>query len=75
KFLQAGVGLGGPCIEKDILNLSYLARELHLDVVADYWLGILKINEYQRERYAHRVVKELNGSLRGKKISVLGFAF
>ncbi|KAJ4404359.1 hypothetical protein N0V85_004886 [Neurospora sp. IMI 360204] len=75
KFLQAGVGFGGSCFEKDILNLSYLARELHLDVVADYWLGILKINEYQRERYVHRVVKELNGSLRGKKISVLGFAF
>ncbi|KAK3399363.1 nucleotide sugar dehydrogenase [Sordaria brevicollis] len=75
KFLQAGVGFGGSCFEKDILNLSYLARELHLDVVADYWMGILKMNEYQRERYAHRVVKELNGSLRGKKISVLGFAF
>ena len=75
KFLQAGVGFGGSCFEKDILNLAYLARELHLDVVADYWLAILKINEDQRQRFARHVVRELNGSLRGKKIAVLGFAF
>jgi UDPglucose 6-dehydrogenase len=75
KFLQAGVGFGGSCFEKDILNLAYLARELHLDVVADYWLAILKINEDQRQRFACNVVRELNGSLRGKKIALLGFAF
>lgn len=75
KFLQAGVGFGGSCFEKDILNLAYLARELHLDVVADYWLSILRINQDQRQRFARNVVRELNGSLRGKKIAVLGFAF
>ncbi|KAH6849615.1 UDP-glucose/GDP-mannose dehydrogenase family, NAD binding domain-containing protein [Chaetomium sp. MPI-CAGE-AT-0009] len=75
KFLQAGVGFGGSCFEKDILNLAYLARELHLDVVAEYWLAILKINQDQRQRFARNVVRELNGSLRGKKIAVLGFAF
>ncbi|KAH6624151.1 hypothetical protein B0J18DRAFT_169371 [Chaetomium sp. MPI-SDFR-AT-0129] len=75
KFLQAGIGFGGSCFEKDILNLAYLARELHLDVVAEYWLAVLKINEDQRQRFARNVVKELNGSLRGKKIAVLGFAF
>ncbi|KAK4033487.1 UDP-glucose/GDP-mannose dehydrogenase family, NAD binding domain-containing protein [Parachaetomium inaequale] len=75
KFLQAGVGFGGSCFEKDILNLAYLARELHLDVVAEYWLAVLKINEDQRQRFARNVVRELNGSLRGKKIAVLGFAF
>jgi UDPglucose 6-dehydrogenase len=75
KFLQAGVGFGGSCFEKDILNLAYLARELHLDVVADYWLSVLRINEDQRHRFTRNVVRELNGSLRGKKIAVLGFAF
>ena len=75
KFLQAGVGFGGSCFEKDILNLAYLAQELHLPVVAEYWLAILKINEDQRQRFARHVVRELNGSLRGKKIAVLGFAF
>ncbi|KAK3368521.1 hypothetical protein B0H63DRAFT_528887 [Podospora didyma] len=75
KFIQAGVGFGGSCFEKDILNLAYLASELHLDVVAEYWLGVLRINEYQRQRFARNIVRELNGSLRGKKIAVLGFAF
>ncbi|KAK4183600.1 putative UDP-glucose 6-dehydrogenase [Podospora australis] len=75
KFLQAGVGFGGSCFEKDILNLAYLARELHLDVVADYWLAVLRVNEDQRHRFARNVVRELNGSLRGKKIAILGFAF
>jgi len=75
RFLQAGVGFGGSCFEKDILNLAYLAREMHLDVVADYWLAILRINEDQRQRYARNIVRELYGSLRGKKIAVLGFAF
>ncbi|KAL2156603.1 hypothetical protein VTH82DRAFT_1348 [Thermothelomyces myriococcoides] len=75
KFLQAGVGFGGSCFEKDIRNIAYLAKELHLDTVAEYWLTILKINEDQRQRFARRVVRELNGSLRGKKIAVLGFTF
>ncbi|AEO58191.1 hypothetical protein MYCTH_2110542 [Thermothelomyces thermophilus ATCC 42464] len=64
KLLQAGVGFGGSCFEKDIRNLAYLAKELHLD-----------INEDQRQRFARRVVRELNGSLRGKKIVILGFTF
>ncbi|KAK5659674.1 hypothetical protein OQA88_882 [Cercophora sp. LCS_1] len=75
RFLHAGVGFGGSCFEKDILSLAYLARELRLDVVADYWLSILKINEHQRQRFTRSVVSQLNGSLRGKKIAVLGFAF
>jgi UDPglucose 6-dehydrogenase len=75
RFLQAGVGFGGSCFEKDIRNLAFLARELHLDEVADYWLGVLRINEDQRRRFARGVVRALNGSLRGKKVAVLGFAF
>ncbi|KAF2281380.1 nucleotide sugar dehydrogenase [Westerdykella ornata] len=75
RFLHAGVGFGGSCFEKDILNLSYMARSLHLDEVADYWMGVLDINKYQRQRFGRKVVRALNGSLRGKKIAILGFAF
>lgn len=75
RFLHAGVGFGGSCFEKDILNLSYMARSLHLDAVADYWMGVLDINKYQRQRFGRKVVRALNGSLRGKKIAILGFAF
>lgn len=75
RFLHAGVGFGGSCFEKDILNLAYLARCLHLPEVAAYWAGVLDINRYQRERFARAAVRKLNGTLRGKKLAVFGFAF
>ncbi|KAJ2898764.1 nucleotide sugar dehydrogenase [Zalerion maritima] len=75
RFLHAGVGFGGSCFEKDILNLAYMAKSMHLDQVADYWMGVLEINKFQRQRFAGKVVRSLNGSLRGKKIAILGFAF
>lgn len=75
KFLHAGVGFGGSCFEKDILNLSYLARCLHLHEVADYWTSVLDINRYQRERFTKTAIRRLNGTLRGKKVAVFGFAF
>lgn len=75
KFLHAGVGFGGSCFEKDILNLSYLARCLHLHEVAAYWTSVLDINRYQRERFTKTAVRKLNGTLRGKKVAVFGFAF
>lgn len=75
RFLHAGVGFGGSCFEKDILNLSYLARCLHLPEVADYWTSVLDINRYQRERFTATAIRKLNGTLRGKKVAIFGFAF
>lgn len=75
RFLHAGVGFGGSCFEKDILNLAYLARCLHLPEVADYWTSVLDMNRYQRERFTKTAIRKLNGTLRGKKIAVFGFAF
>ncbi|KAK2611469.1 hypothetical protein N8I77_004806 [Diaporthe amygdali] len=75
KFLHAGVGYGGSCFEKDILNLAYLARCLHLPEVADYWTSVLDINQYQRERFTKTAIRKLNGTLRGKKLAIFGFAF
>ncbi|KUI57552.1 UDP-glucose 6-dehydrogenase [Cytospora mali] len=75
RFLHAGVGFGGSCFEKDILNLAYLARCLHLQEVADYWTSVLDINRYQRERFTKTAIRKLNGTLRGKKVAIFGFAF
>lgn len=36
-FLQASVGFGGSCFQKDILNLVYLSESLGLPMVAEYW--------------------------------------
>ncbi|KAK2772202.1 UDP-glucose 6-dehydrogenase [Colletotrichum kahawae] len=75
RFLKAGIGFGGSCFKKDILSLVYLAESLDLDEVAEYWLQVVKMNEYARERFTRRVVKCLNNTLAGKKITVLGYAF
>lgn len=75
KFLKAGLGFGGSCFKKDILSLVYLAETLNLEEVADYWRQVITINEYQRNRFVKRVVRNLHGTLIGKKISILGYAF
>ncbi|KAF6808000.1 nucleotide sugar dehydrogenase [Colletotrichum musicola] len=75
KFLKAGIGFGGSCFKKDVLSLVYLAESLDLDEVGEYWRQVVKMNEHQRERFARRVVRCLNGTLSGKKVVVLGYAF
>ena len=75
KFLVAGLGFGGSCFKKDILSLVYLAQTLNLEEVAEYWMQVITINEFQRNRFVKRVVSNLHGTLIGKKISILGYAF
>ncbi|CAK7233537.1 hypothetical protein SEUCBS140593_008635 [Sporothrix eucalyptigena] len=75
KFLKAGIGFGGSCFKKDILSLVYLSESLGLEEVAEYWRQVVTMNEYARDRFTHRVVKCLNNTLRGKKATVLGYAF
>jgi UDPglucose 6-dehydrogenase len=75
KFLNASVGFGGSCFRKDILNLVYLCRNYDLDEVADYWEGVIRINEYQMTRFSRTMLKAMFNTLAGKKICMLGFAF
>ena len=75
KFLKASVGFGGSCFQKDILNLVYLCRHYGLDEVAEYWHQIVKINDYQKNRFAQKIIDNFGGDLNGKTIGVLGWAF
>jgi UDPglucose 6-dehydrogenase len=75
KFLKAGIGFGGSCFKKDILNLVYLCHFYGLPEVAAYWESVVKINEYQQERFIANVLQSMFNTLAGKKICVLGFAF
>jgi UDPglucose 6-dehydrogenase len=75
KYLNASIGFGGSCFKKDILNLVYLCRQYNLDMVADYWEGIIKINEYQQERFVLNMLDAMFQTLVDKKICLLGFAF
>lgn len=75
KFLNASIGFGGSCFKKDILNLVYLCRYYGLNEVADYWEGVVKINEYQKERFVLNMLNTMFNTLAGKKICLFGFAF
>ena len=75
KFLQASVGFGGSCFQKDILNLVYIAKSLGLDEVADYWHQVILMNNHQRERFAKNIIKTLYSTVNGKTIAFLGWAF
>lgn len=75
KFLNASVGFGGSCFKKDILNLVYLCRHYGLDEVADYWEGVVRINDYQKERFILNMLGAMFNTLAGKKICLFGFAY
>jgi UDPglucose 6-dehydrogenase len=75
KFLKAGIGFGGSCFKKDILNLVYLCSYYGLQEVADYWESIVKINEYQQDRFTANILGSMFNTLAGKKICILGFSF
>ncbi|GAO16388.1 uncharacterized protein UV8b_00253 [Ustilaginoidea virens] len=75
KFLMAGIGFGGSCFKKDVLNLVYLADTIGLPEVGEYWRQVVKMNDYARDRFTNRVIKCLNNTLVGKKVAILGYAF
>ena len=74
-FLKASVGFGGSCFQKDILNLVYLCKYYGLDEVAEYWHQVVKINDYQKDRFAQKIINHFGGDLSGKRIAILGWAF
>jgi len=75
KFLKASVGFGGSCFQKDILNLVYLCHHFNLPEVADYWEQVIKMNDYQKHRFAKQIIDTLFNTVSGKKIAFLGWAF
>ncbi|HVN94910.1 MAG TPA: nucleotide sugar dehydrogenase [Syntrophorhabdaceae bacterium] len=75
KFLNASIGFGGSCFKKDILNLAYLCKTYGLDEVADYWESVVRINEYQKERFILNMLNSMFNTLAGKRICLFGFAF
>jgi len=75
KFLNASVGFGGSCFQKDILNLVYIARSYGLNEVANYWEQVIIANDYQKSRFAENIISTLYNTISGKKIVIYGWAF
>lgn len=75
KFLNASIGFGGSCFQKDILNLVYIARSYGLTAVADYWEQVIILNDHQKRRFSDKLISTLYNTVSGKKIGMLGWAF
>ncbi len=73
--LRPSVGFGGASFRKDILNLVYLCEHYGLQMVAAYWEQVVRMNDWQKQRFSGRIVRALFNTLAGKRIAVLGFAF
>jgi UDPglucose 6-dehydrogenase len=71
-YLRAGMGYGGSCFPKDIYFLKLLAGNsgYHFHLVT----AVMEVNELQMRRPVTKLQKHL-GSLRGKRIALLGLAF
>ena len=71
-FLDAGVGYGGSCFPKDVKALEYmgLLHGAHPSLLR----AVMEINRDQR-RLVVQKLREMLGTLRGKRIGFLGLAF
>jgi len=74
-FLRASVAFGGSCFQKDILNLAYLCQFYGLDEVAEYWHQVVKINDYQKNRFVQKIVDFFDGDIKCKKVTIVGWSF
>ena len=74
-FLKASVGFGGSCFKKDLLNLVYLYKFYGLDQLAEFWEQVIKVNEYQKNRFAKKIIAAFNGKIKNKKLAIFGWAF
>eukprot|EP00928_Gymnodinium_smaydae_P024298 TRINITY_DN1969_c0_g1_i3.p1 TRINITY_DN1969_c0_g1~~TRINITY_DN1969_c0_g1_i3.p1 ORF type:complete len:496 (+),score=126.21 TRINITY_DN1969_c0_g1_i3:48-1535(+) len=75
KFLQASIGFGGSCFQKDILNLVYICEQFGLNEVAAYWQQVVDMNDYSKRTFTQRIIHTLFNTVTNKKIAVFGFAF
>jgi UDPglucose 6-dehydrogenase len=73
QFLQAGPGYGGSCFPKDTLALLGTARqyETRLQILE----SVVEVNETRKRAMAEKIIQACDGSVRGKRIAVLGLSF
>ncbi|HVJ54031.1 MAG TPA: UDP-glucose/GDP-mannose dehydrogenase family protein [Aliidongia sp.] len=73
KFLHAGPGYGGSCFPKDCLALVKTARDANAPIKIIE--TVVEVNDERKLQMAERVEAACGGSVRGKKIGLLGLTF
>jgi UDPglucose 6-dehydrogenase len=75
RFLAPGLGFGGGCLPKDIRAFQSAVRELGVASVANILAEVDAINVSRRERAVELAREAAGGTLRGRRLTVLGLAF
>ena len=57
------------------MNLVYLCHYYKLHEVAEYWHQVVKINNFQKNRIAMKIINHFGGNLDQIKIAILGWSF
>jgi UDPglucose 6-dehydrogenase len=73
KFLHPGPGYGGSCFPKDTLALLRAAEEVGVEqrIIST----VVSVNDDRKAAMVDRVERALDGSLKGKRVGVLGLTF
>jgi len=73
KFLHAGPGYGGSCFPKDTTALARIGQEhgVPMRIVET----VIAANDHARRRMVDKVLDLCGGSVRGRRIAVLGVTF
>lgn len=72
KFLSAGLGYGGSCFPKDTKALHWLANDNGYEIKTIK--ATIEVNENQKYKLFRRAKRRF-GSLKGKRVAVLGLTF
>ncbi len=75
RFLQAGLGVGGGCLPKDIRAFMARAGELGVDQALTFLREVDAINLRRRSRIVEIARELVGGSFGGMRVAVLGAAF
>jgi UDPglucose 6-dehydrogenase len=71
-FLNAGAGYGGSCFPKDVAALRCMARNEDYEPLL--LSAVMEVNKQQRKIIINKI-KNILGTLEGRKIGILGIAF
>jgi len=75
RFLAAGLGFGGGCLPKDIRAFMARAGELGADEAVAFLREVDQINLRRRAHTVDLAREVLDGSFRGRRVTVLGATF
>jgi len=73
KFLHAGPGYGGSCFPKDTMALTQIGQKY--GAAQNIVETVVWVNAERQKSMAERIIKACGGSVKGKRIAILGVSF